>query len=104
MMRKVRKGDRVKVISGNDRGKYGKVMVVYPEKERIIVENVHMITKHQRATQNLREPGIIKREGTIHISNVLVVCPECGTPTRVGFAEVDGEKMRQCKQCGETFR
>ncbi|MEA1871004.1 MAG: 50S ribosomal protein L24 [Candidatus Bipolaricaulota bacterium] len=103
-MEKVRKGDRIKVISGNDRGKTGKVMVVYPERERIIVENVHMITKHQRATQNLREPGIIKREGTIHISNVLPICPECGVPTRVGFAVVDGEKMRRCKQCGEIFR
>lgn len=103
-MRKVRKGDRVKVISGNDRGKTGKVMVVYPERERIIVENVHMITKHQRATQNLREPGIIKREGTIHISNVLPICPECGVSTRVGFAVMDGEKMRRCKQCGEIFR
>jgi large subunit ribosomal protein L24 len=102
-MRKVRKGDRVKVIAGNDRGRIGKVMVVYPEQNRIIVENVHMITKHQRATQNLREPGIIKREGTIHISNVLVLCPECGAPTRVGFAEVEGEKMRRCTQCGETF-
>jgi len=103
-MRKVRKGDRVKVISGNDRGKVGKVMVVYPEQERIIVENVHMITKHQRATQTLREPGLIKREGKIHISNVLLICPECGVPTRVGFTVVEGEKMRRCKQCGETFR
>jgi len=103
-MRKVRKGDRVKVIAGNDRGKIGKVMVVYPEQNRIIVENVHMITKHQRATQTLREPGIIKREGTIHISNVLPLCPECGAPTRVEFAVVEGEKMRRCKQCGETFR
>ena len=103
-MFKIRKGDRVQVIAGNDRGKIGKVLVVYPDKNRVIVENVNMITKHQRATQNLREPGIIKREGTIHISNVLVVCPECGAPTRVGFTDVDGEKMRQCKQCGETFR
>ena len=103
-MRTVRKGDRVKVIAGNDRGKIGKVLVVYPERNRIIVENVHMITKHQRPTQTLREPGIIKREGPIHISNVLPICPECGLPTRVGFVVVEGEKMRRCKQCGETFR
>jgi len=77
---------------------------VYPDKQRIIVENVHMITKHQRPTQTLREPGIIKREGTIHISNVLPICPECGIPSRVGFVIVNGEKMRRCKQCGETFR
>jgi len=103
-MRKVRKGDRVKVLSGNDRGRVGKVLVVYPDKQRIIVENVHMITKHQRPTQTLREPGIIKREGTIHISNVLPICPECGIPGRAEFVIVDGEKMRRCKQCGETFR
>lgn len=103
-MRKVRKGDRVKVLSGNDRGKEGKILVVYPDKQRIIVEKVHMITKHQRPTQNLREPGIIKREGTIHISNALLICPECGIPSRVGFQIVNGEKMRRCKQCGETFR
>lgn len=103
-MRKVCKGDRVKVVSGNDRGKVGKVLVVYPGKERVVVENVHMITKHQRATQNLREPGIIQREGTIRISNVLPICPECGLPTRVAFTTVEDQKMRQCKQCGETFR
>jgi large subunit ribosomal protein L24 len=103
-MRKVRKGDRVKVISGNDRGKIGKVLVVYPEKDRIIVENVHMITKHQRATQTLREPGIIKREGTIHISSVLPICPSCDAPTRVGFTTVEGAKERCCKQCGEILK
>jgi large subunit ribosomal protein L24 len=102
-MRKVRKGDRVQVISGDERGKAGKVLVVIPEKDRIIVENVNMITKHQRATQNLREPGIIKREGPIHISNVLPVCPECDAPTRIAFIEVDGKKMRKCRKCGETF-
>ncbi len=103
-MRKVRKGDRVKVISGNDRGKIGRVLLVNTEQERIIVENVRMITKHQRATQTMREPGIIKREGSIHISNVLPICPDCNLPTRVGFTVVDGDKMRLCKQCGETFR
>ena len=82
----------------------GPVMVVYPERDRLIVENINMITKHQRATQTLREPGIIKREGTIHISNVLPICPECDVPTRVGFSVVDGVKMRRCKKCGEIFR
>jgi len=102
-MRKVRKGDRVQVIAGNDKGKIGRVLTVYPERNRVIVENVNMITKHQRATQNLRQPGIVKREGTIHISNLLPICPECDEPTRVGFVDVDGVKMRRCKQCGENF-
>ncbi len=102
-MHKIRKGDRVQVVAGNDRGRIGRVLVVIPEKNRIIVENVNMITKHQRATQSLRQPGIIQREGTIHMSNVLPICPECDEPTRVGFTEVEGRKMRVCKQCGEIF-
>jgi len=102
-MHKVRKGDRVQVVAGNDRGRIGRVLAVIPEKNRIIVENVNMITKHQRATQSLRQPGIIQREGTIHMSNVLPICPECDEPTRVGFTEVEGRKMRVCKRCGEIF-
>jgi len=102
-MHKIRKGDRVQVVAGNDRGRIGRVLAVIPEKGRIIVENVNMITKHQRATQSLRQPGIIQREGTIHMSNVLPICPECDEPTRVGFTEVEGRKMRVCKRCGEIF-
>jgi len=90
-------------VAGNDRGRIGRVLAVIPEKNRIIVENVNMITKHQRATQSLRQPGIVQREGTIHMSNVLPICPECDEPTRVGFTEVEGRKMRVCKQCGEIF-
>ncbi len=102
-MKKIRKGDRVQVIAGNDRGKIGRVLSVIPERDRAIVENVHMITKHQRATQSLRQPGIVQREGTINLSNLLPICPECDEPTRVGFVDVDGKKMRRCQRCGETF-
>ncbi len=102
-MHKIRKGDRVQVVAGNDRGRTGRVLAVIPEKNRIIVENVNMVTKHQRATQSLRQPGIIQREGPIHMSNVLPICPECDEPTRVGFTEVEGRKMRVCKRCGEIF-
>ena len=102
-MHKIRKGDRVQVVAGNDRGRTGRVLAVIPDKNRIIVENVNMITKHQRATQSLRQPGIVQREGTIHMSNVMPICPECDEPTRVGFTEVEGRKMRVCKQCGEIF-
>jgi len=102
-MKNIRKGDRVQVIAGNDKGRIGKVLSVDPETNRIIVENVRMLTKHQRATQTQREPGIVKREGTIHISNVLPLCPECDEPTRIGFTEVEGKKMRRCKRCGEIF-
>ncbi|MBC7220256.1 50S ribosomal protein L24 [Candidatus Bipolaricaulota bacterium] len=102
-MRKVRKGDRVKVISGEDRGKIGKVLQVFPDEARVLVEGVNIVTKHQRPTQAVREPGIIKRESPIHLSNVKVVCPECGTPSRLGIAMVEGQKLRRCKRCGATF-
>jgi large subunit ribosomal protein L24 len=102
-MKSVRKGDRVQVLSGDDRGKIGRVLVTIPEKDRIVVENVNMVTKHQRATQTLRQPGIVKREGAIHMSNVLPICPECDAPSRVRFVDVDGKKMRKCSRCGETF-
>lgn len=102
-MRKINKGDIVKVIKGNERGKRGEVMRI-EAKDRIVVKGAKMITKHQRPTQTQREGGIIEREGTIQMSNVLVVCPICDTPTRVGFHVTEsGEKLRQCKQCGETF-
>ncbi|HBR10529.1 50S ribosomal protein L24 [Candidatus Bipolaricaulota bacterium] len=103
-MRKVKKGDRVRVIAGNDQGKEGKVLTIYPNEDRIIVDNINIITKHQRATQTMREPGIVKRPGKIHISNVLVICPECNVSTRIGFVFEEGEKMRKCKQCGEIFK
>ncbi len=102
-MRKVRKGDRVKVISGEDQGKVGKVLQVFPDRERVLVEGVNIVTKHQRPTQAMREPGIIKRESPVHLTNVKVVCPECGVPSRLGVAVTGGQKLRRCKQCGATF-
>ncbi len=102
-MNRIRKGDRVQVIAGNDRGKIGRVLAIQPSRGRAIVENVHMITKHQRATQQLRQPGIVQREGTINLSNLLPICPECDEATRIGFVDVEGRKMRRCKKCGETF-
>jgi large subunit ribosomal protein L24 len=104
-MLKVKKGDLVKVIAGNDRGKRGEVMKVWRDQQRLIVKGVNIITRHQRPTARQREGGIIEREGTIHISNVLVICPSCDRPTRVGFHISDSaeEKLRVCKQCHATF-
>ncbi len=102
-MRKVRKGDRVKIVSGEDRGKVGKILQVFPEKNRVLVEGVNIVTKHQRPTQAVREPGIVKREAPVHVSNVKVVCPECSVPTRLAVVTVENQKLRRCKQCGATF-
>jgi len=102
-MRKVKQGDRVRVIAGNGKGKTGEVLRVEPEGNKVVVENVNIQVKHQGRTQQHREPGILEREGPIHISNVLPICPSCDQPTRVGFDTVAGEKVRVCKKCEGTI-
>ena len=106
----VRKGDTVQVISGKDRGLTGKVIEVYPESDRLIVEGVNRIKKHTRVGQNARGSktgGIITTEAPIHVSNVAHVDPTSGKPTRVGFkTEGTGEKSRKvrfAKRSGETI-
>jgi large subunit ribosomal protein L24 len=100
----VRRGDTVGVIAGRERGKRGKVLRVLSDKHRVLVEHVNMIKKHQRPTQKLRQGGIIEREGTIHLSNVLLVCSRCDKPVRTGIKILaDGRKQRVCKSCGESI-
>ncbi|MDO8310138.1 MAG: 50S ribosomal protein L24 [Actinomycetota bacterium] len=93
----IRKGDLVQIISGKDRGVKGKVIEVYPESDRIIVEGVNRIKKHTKVGQNARGAktgGIITTEAPIHVSNVMVIDPEDGRPTRVGFRKEQVEKRR----------
>jgi len=100
----VRRGDLVGVIAGKERGKRGKVLRVLPDRDRVIVEHVNMIKRHQRPTQKLRQGGIIEREGPIHLSNVLLICPRCDRPVRTGVKVLaDGRKLRACKRCGEPI-
>ena len=100
---KLKKGDKVKVISGKDRGKEGGIISFIPKKNRVIVESVNIVKKHQKASQNSKG-GIIEKEASIHISNVEFVCPHCGEAARVGFKRLEnGEKVRYCKKCGETI-
>ena len=100
----VKKGDTVMVIAGKERGKRGKVLIVLPTRRRVIVEKVNMIKRHQRPTQKLRQGGIIEREGTLNLSNVMVVCGKCGQPARTGIrALAEGKKARVCKRCGEMI-
>ena len=100
----VKKGDTVIVITGKERGKRGKVLIVLPAKRRVIVEKVNMIKRHQRPTQKLRQGGIIEREGTLNLSNVMVVCGKCDRPTRTGIQMLaEGQKARICRRCGEII-
>jgi len=103
-MTHVRKGDTVVVIAGKERGKRGKVLRVFPDKGRVIIERVNMIKKHQRPTQKLRQGGIIEREGSLHISNVMLVDPRNDKPTRVGVRALsDGKKVRLARKSGEMI-
>jgi large subunit ribosomal protein L24 len=99
----VRKGDKVRVIAGKDKGKEGKVLRAYPEKQRVVVESVHMIKKATRPSQRNPQGGIVEMEGTIHVSNVMLVCPNCSQPTRVGRRREEGVRIRVCKKCGKDI-
>jgi len=104
---RIKKGDTVEVVSGNDWGLRGMVQRVLPKKNRVVVSGVNTVKKHQRPMRAGRgqvQPGIIEFEAPIHISDVMLVCPRCDQRTRVGFAwQEDGRKVRVCKQCGEAI-
>jgi len=101
----VRKNDRVIVIAGKDKGKKGRVIEVLPRKRKVIVEGVNMIKRHNKAnTRRGVQGGIIERESAIDISNVMVVCPHCGDPSRAGHQVLsDGQRTRACKRCGAAI-
>ena len=99
----VKKGDTVQVITGKERGKSGKILKAFPAKGRVIVEHLNMIKKHTKRRSQGQGGGIIEREGTIHVSNVMLVCPSCRKATRLGKKLLeDGSKARICKKCGEV--
>jgi large subunit ribosomal protein L24 len=100
----IRQGDRVRVIAGKDKGKESRVLKVHPEKERVVVEKVNMVKKAQRPTQRQPQGGLLEIEGTIHVSNLMLMCPSCAQPTRVGRRRTeDGTRVRVCKKCGNDI-
>lgn len=105
---KVKKGDKVLVIGGNDKNKTGKVLSVNPKDKTVIVEGIAMITKHQKPRGVNQQGGLIKKEAPIDVSNVMVICDKCGKPTKVGM-KVIGEgkeksKARICKKCNSEIK
>jgi len=97
----IRKNDNVVVTTGKDRGKRGRVVRVVPDKNRVIVEGVNIIKRHTKANpQRNIKGGLVEREAPLHASNVQLVCPECGKPTRIGRKILgDGRKVRVCRKC-----
>jgi large subunit ribosomal protein L24 len=100
----VKTGDIVTVISGQDKGKKGKVLKAFPKEGKVIVEGVNVVTKHRRARGPQDQGGIIHQEAPIYASKVMLFCNSCGTGVRYGVKILaDGEKIRYCKKCGETL-
>jgi large subunit ribosomal protein L24 len=101
---KIRKGDRVVVITGRDKGKQGEVVQVMPDASRVVVQGVNMMKRHQKARRAGEESAIIAKEASIHVSNVAHIDPSSGKPTRVGFKFLDdGRKVRVARASGESI-
>jgi large subunit ribosomal protein L24 len=100
----VRKGDKVRVISGKDRNLEGRVITAYPDRDKVLVEGANRIKKHTKVTTSQRgsqSGGIVIQEAPIHVSNVQVVCPNCGKPSRLGHRKDEaGRSLRTCRRCG----
>ena len=96
---RIKRGDTVQVIQGKEKGKRGKVLRVLPKDERVVVERVNFIKRHVRPSRKVPQGGVIEREGSMHISNVMLVCPSCDRPVRVGVRMEGDTKVRYCKKC-----
>lgn len=100
----VKKGDTVLVLSGKDKGKKGKILAAMPKKGKIIVEGVHKVKRHTKASQKLPQGGIITKEAALHSSKVMLVCPACSKATRIKkVALANGKLVRSCKHCNEVI-
>ena len=100
---KIRKNDTVKVIAGREKGKTGRVIEVDLKKQRVLVERVNFVKRHQKPTQKYRQGGIIEKEAPVHISNVMLYEEKAGKATRVGAKMVDGKKVRVSRRSGEVL-
>ena len=101
---KIKKGDTVQVLSGNDKGKTGEVLEVIPKTKKVIVKGVNVRKKHVKPRKQGEEGGILSIESAVDSSKLAVVCPKCGKPTRIGFEVEKDEKVRVCKKCGAKIK
>ncbi|MBP6929478.1 MAG: 50S ribosomal protein L24 [Candidatus Moranbacteria bacterium] len=100
---KIKKGDKVQVMAGKDRGKQGEVLLVLPEAEKVVVKGANMMKRHVRARRDGEKGERIEKEAPIHVSNVMVVCPHTGKPTRIGYKVEGGEKIRMSKRANKAL-
>ena len=102
-MSMIKKGDTVVVIAGKEKGKSGKVTDVSPKDNKVLVEGINIVTKHQKARKQDEKSQIVKKNAPVEVSNLMVVCPSCGKATRVAHNTVDGKKVRICKKCSASL-
>lgn len=101
---KIVSGDIVKVIAGDDRGKQGKILKSLPKKGKVIVENINIKFKHQRRSPEYRRGAILQTPHPINVSNIMIICPNCGKTTKVGYTVTENnEKLRKCKKCKQII-
>jgi len=99
----IKKNDTVILISGDEKGKSGRVLSILPSKDRVIIERLNMIKKHMRQSKTYSQDGIIEKEAPVYMTKVMLVCPKCSKPTRIGNTILEnGKKIRSCKKCGEV--
>jgi len=100
----IRKSDRVMVIAGTERGKEGKVIQVFPKKNRVIIQGINFVKRHTKPRGQTQPGGIIEKEAPIHISNVMLICNKCNKTTKIAKRIMpDGNRVRLCKKCGEII-
>jgi len=97
------KGDNVRVMAGKDKGKEGNVLSTSPSEDRVVVRGVNFVKRHSRPSQKNPQGGILEFEGPIHVSNVMLICPSCSEPTRIGRIREGGVRQRVCKKCGKPI-
>ena len=102
-LRRLRKDDTVMVIAGRERGKTGKVLRVLGDRDRVIIERVNLVKRHTKPRGVQQPGGIVEREASLHVSNVLPICGRCNKPTRVGHRRIDDQPLRLCRRCGELL-
>ncbi|MGR3766489.1 50S ribosomal protein L24 [Rossellomorea sp. NS-SX7] len=99
----VKKGDKVVVITGKDKGKTGTVLAAFPKKDRVLVEGINVVKKHAKPSQMNPQGGIISQEASVHVSNVMLLDPKSNEATRVGYKTENGKKVRVAKKSGEVL-
>ncbi|EIM64321.1 MAG: 50S ribosomal protein L24 [Desulfobacter postgatei] len=101
---RIKKDDKVKVLTGKDKGKIGKVLKVVKKTNRIVVENINMVKVHQRPSQANPQGGIVEKSMPMDVSNLMLMCNSCVTPTRIGIKQLeDGKRVRVCKKCNQQI-